>query len=127
MKTKKILYWSIPLIVLTILFSIKFNTNIYLSFEGGEELFSVNITAKVDNIVIYESINVAPEWSGINVKLEKVPLRMGFHKVEAFSESENIAYKKTVFILFNNYIMITYWEGRENFTVRTGFNPFRFE
>lgn len=125
---KKLLKWGIPLILLlTVLFLIKFDTTIYLAFEAGREPAYVdNVTVKVDEVIIYENVTLYPEWSGINVKVEKRPMRMGFHKIEASTNNGDVFLRKRVFILFSHYIMIQYREKAESFTVRTGFMPYLF-
>lgn len=126
---KKLMKWSIPLILLlAVLFLIKFDTTIYLAFEAGREPAYVdNVTVKVDESIIYDNVTLYPAWSGINVMVEKRPMRMGFHKVEAVTNNGEVFLRKRVFTLFSHYIMIEYWETANSFTARTGFMPFRFE
>ncbi len=125
---KKLLKWGIPLILLLIvLFSIRFDITIYLAFEADPGLaYADNVTVKVDDTIIFDNVTLYPEWSGINVKVEKRSMRMGFHKIEASTNNGDIFLRKRVFILFSHYIMIVYWD-MDKFTVRTGFMPFRFE
>lgn len=125
---KKILKRSIPLVLLLIvLFSVKFNTTIYLAFEAGRDPTYVdNVTVKIDNTIIYDNVTLQPAWSNINVMGKKRPMRMGFHKIEASTKNGEIILKKKVFILLSRYIMIQYWETANIFTARTGFMPYLF-
>lgn len=125
---KKLLKWGIPLILLlTVLFLIKYDTTIYLAFETDREPAYVdNVTVKVDDVIIYDNVTLYPAWSGINVKVEKRPMRMGLHKIEASTNNGEVLLRKGVFILFSYYIMIEYLETAKSFTVETGFRPYLF-
>lgn len=124
---KKLLKWGIPLILLLIvLFLIRFDTTIYLAFEADPgPAYADNVTVKVDDTIIFDNVTLYPEWSGINVKVEKISMRMGLHKIEASTNNGDIFLKQRVFILFSHYIMIVYWD-MDKFTVRTGFKPYLF-
>lgn len=128
MKKKIVIYSSVAFIIILMFFYIKINTNIYLELVGNKKYKIIDMTLLIDQDTVYNKNVIYHDFRKVQIEY---PLSLGLHKITVFSEKARISKKKHIFLFFNQYILVSFYEGdvyvAPEFVIRKNFNPFYIE
>ncbi len=108
----------------------KRNTNIYLSLAGYSPYDRIDMQIDIDGERLFSDTVIYSAF--IPDKLNH-SMRLGFHQISVKSNSLNIREDKTIFLFFNQYIIIEFFNEVEfirdspEFNIRTNSNPYYIE
>lgn len=130
MKIRRFILRGLLILAISIIVFISFGkvkTTFYIGSPFAIKNF--DITATIDNYIVFkDSINKSkPLYNMIEKKL-----RVGFHTLRVTSEKMNIDTTKSLFIIWNQHIVIGYFPKDEYglegfFSLRNQFYPFYLE
>ena len=118
------------LLIIVIILVHKKNTDVYLSLAGYSPHGSIDMQVDIDNERVFSD---TVSYTAFIPKKINLPMRLGFHRVSVESNSLRIKKDKIIFLFFNQFIMIEFYNKakfvRDNpeFEIRTHFNPFYLE
>ena len=108
----------------------KRDTDVYLSLAGYSPYGSIDMQVDIDNERVFSD---TVSYTAFVPKKINLPMRLGFHRVSVVSDSLKIKKNEIIFLFFNQFIMIEFYNKakfvRDNpeFEIRTHFNPFYLE
>lgn len=116
--------------MLIMIFSIKWETNIYLNLLNYSQYEKIDMKVEIDDQLIF---NDTVHYHNFIPSKIKYPLRIGFHKIFISSDKAGIDREKYIFLFFNQYIIIQF-KGIEDqiadkpsFGIDVLWNPYYFE
>ena len=130
---RKIIISAVILVILLIIVIIlvhKRDTDVYLSLAGYSPYGCIDMQVDIDNERVFSD---TVSYTAFTPKKINLPMRLGFHRVSVESNSLKIKKDKIIFLFFNQFIMIEFYNKakfvRDNpeFEIRTHFNPFYLE
>lgn len=118
------------LLIIVIILVHKKDTDVYLSLAGYSPYGSIDMQVDIDNEHVFSD---TVSYTALIPKKINLPMRLGFHRVSVESNLLRIKKDKIIFLFFNQFIMIEFYNKakfvRDNpeFEIRTHFNPFYLE
>lgn len=129
---KKII--SAIILILVIIFIMilvhKKDTDVYLSLGGHSPYDRIDMQIDIDGKKVFSDTVL---YSAFIPKKINYPMRLGFHQISVVSNSLNFKKDKTIFLFFNQYIIIEFYQevkfirSNPEFDIRTNSNPFYIE
>ena len=117
----------IIVVIVLFLFLRKVETTFYIGIANPSK--NIDVQVKIDNNKLFsDTINYNP-FKYIIIKKQ---LKGGFHKLKVHSVKANLSVEKTLFLIFNQHVIIEYFpEGRNkesaSFFIRNSMHPFYLE
>lgn len=129
---EKITFTTILIIIIACIVILvqKRDTNIYLSLAGYYPYDRIDMRIDIDGERIFSDTVIYSAF--IPDKISR-SMRLGFHQISVESNSLNIREDKTIFLFFNQYIIIEFYNKVElirdspEFSIRTNSNPYYIE
>lgn len=117
-------------LILIIPFFISFNTSVYLMMSNYNKFESIDLLVEIDDEEIYNDTLLYHAFKPFEIEYS---MKYGIHKVNVSSSIVGTNQEATIFLFFNQYLLIEYFpkekksESNQSFLIETNFHPYYFE
>ncbi len=127
MKKHRAIIIITAVLLVGVMFLIKFNTWLYVTVDQTRSDEAYDITVSIDNKIVFSQDSVYVPLMGH--ERIRVPLRAGFHKIKAYSRKGEITTEKTIFLIWGQMIVVEYFKevidyDPKSLWIRTIFPPY---